>query len=248
MNIKIGAQEYDMESGDNYIIDGQDFEPDMIKLIDEVVKPGAVVYDIGANVGCMSIALSKRAKIVHSFEPSPITVEYLKRNITESGIKNICVHSFGIGESFKATSLTYSKHDRSGAFISDISEADAGHEKDLVIVEGIDTLLLFGLSAPDFIKIDVEGYELNILRGARKTIKEYKPTAIIEMNSWCLNVFQRTALPNFIDEILSIFPEVYAIDGEERINLHDSDKVYHVMRGNILHNKYRNLLCGWGEL
>lgn len=247
MIVKIGAAKYDIESGDAYIHEGQDFEPDIVQLFRELVRPGAVVYDVGANVGCTALALSQFAEIVHAFEPSPLTYGFLRENILRSGVHNVQAHNIGLGDFEKFATLTYSAHDRSGAFVSDLSRADKAHKTEDIKIYTIDGLVEAGLAPPEFIKIDVEGYELSVLDGAAKTLREFHPVVLLEMNHWTLNVFQRIALPDFIEELLNIFPTVYAVHGAARVDLHDPENMYPVMRHHVLEGMYNNLICGWND-
>ena len=64
------------------------------------------------------------------------------------------------------------------------------------------------LSRVDFIKIDVEGFELEVLRGSRLVLQRFQPTVFLEADHYCLNIFRRLSMVDFLEEILSIFPVV----------------------------------------
>jgi hypothetical protein len=100
----------------------------------------------------------------------------------------------------------------------------------------------------NFIKIDTEGYDLNVINGMKKIILKNKPVVLLELNHWCLNAFQRMSVPDFLEKILKIFPFVIAIDdaGEETENLildlTNREQYYKFLRENIIHNNYFNLV------
>jgi FkbM family methyltransferase len=114
----------------------------------------SVVLDIGANIGVMTRIFAARAGHVHSFEPAPRALALLRENAPE----NSTIHAIAIG-------------DHNG--IAHIQEAEAVDESYIattgipVQMRTIDSLAL----APDLIKIDVEGFEPAVLRGAAETLK-----------------------------------------------------------------------------
>jgi hypothetical protein len=99
----------------------------------------------------------------------------------------------------------------------------------------------------NFIKIDVGGFEGDVLRGAKKTLSTYKPIVVLELNHWCLNAFQRTSIPDFFDFLRSVFPILLAVDGDEYMDLHDESNNYIVMYHHILHMKFPNIIAAFDE-
>lgn len=115
---------------------------------------GSIVLDIGANIGVMTRTFAERAKHVHAFEPSPRALVLLRHNAPA----NSTVHAIAIGE-------------RDGiAHFAELEAVDESHIAETglpVQMRTVDSLDL----KPDFIKIDVEGYEPQVLRGAINTLK-----------------------------------------------------------------------------
>jgi hypothetical protein len=103
------------------------------------------------------------------------------------------------------------------------------------------------LSKVDFIKIDVEGFEGHVLRGATETLCSYRPIVVLELNHWCLNAFQRTSIPDYFDLLRSIFPILLAVDGSSYLNLLDESESYIVMYNHILHMRFPNILAAFDE-
>ncbi len=99
----------------------------------------------------------------------------------------------------------------------------------------------------DFIKIDVEGFEGHVLRGARQTLLSNKPVVVLELNHWCLNAFQRTSIPDFFDFLRSIFPVLLAVDGSSYMDLHNDSDSYIVMYHHIMQMRFLNIVAGFDE-
>jgi len=241
----IGGRLYRICSDDNYLthIDGV-FEPQMVALFDSLLAPEHTVLDIGANIGCTAILFGSRVRRVHAFEPSPSTYGFLTRNVDAAGLDSVMLHNVGLGRESGAFELTFAADNRSGGFVSDKAHASAGHTVEQIRIERGDTFLhereIDGIG---LVKIDVEGFELNVIDGLSETLARDRPVVVLEMNHWCLNVFQRIALPDFLDRLRAAFPFLYAIDGDEARNLHDPDDAYHVMYHHVVGGfRYPNLV------
>lgn len=82
--------------------------------------------------------------------------------------------------------------------MSNLTQASTGHTTEKIVIRQLDELVnSLELQDIDFIKIDVEGFERHVLRGATKTLSSNRPVCVLELNHWCLNAFQRTSVPEF---------------------------------------------------
>jgi len=70
---------------------------------------------------------------------------------------------------------------------------------------------------------------------------------VLELNHWCLNAFQRTSIPDFLDLLRSMFPILLAVDGSNYMDLHDTSESYIVMYNHILHMRFPNILAAFEE-
>jgi FkbM family methyltransferase len=226
-----------------------EFEPDLAKLFSAVVKPGGIAIDVGANIGFTAILLAQIASRVIAYEVAPTTFPYLERNIARSGHENIELVPFGLGAVAGAAELTRNPVDRAGTFIADHATADRRyHTSEQAEIRILDAeVKRLGQNAVDFLKIDVEGFEMSVIQGGRETLSRFHPIVVMEMNHWCLNAFQRIALPDFLDFVLGIFPLAYAIQGNEYLDLHDPDRRYAAMHKNIVDNSFMNLVAAFEE-
>lgn len=135
----------------------------LIKSI-EFLKKRRTAIDIGGHVGFYSRALSEIFSNVIAFEPAPKNYESIKVNCPE-----IVVHNVALGSEEKEGEIVVFEDNSGNNYIKEGSGVK------------IKTLDSFGIKNVDLIKIDVQGYELEVLRGAKKTIVENKPIIIIEL-------------------------------------------------------------------
>lgn len=144
----------------------------------DYVKSFDLAIDVGANVGLHSVRFSKIFKNVFSYEPSSLNFECLKKN-TES-LANVNINQFALGDREEILEISIpSEYDNCGAF----SFVDFKNLENNLIKEKskIDILDRFNLS-PELIKVDTQGYELNVLKGSMETLKRSKPVLILEVS------------------------------------------------------------------
>ena len=133
--------------------------------------------DVGANIGNHSLYFAPIFGEVHSFEPHPATFRLLDFNV--NGIRNIVAHNFGLGDSTGTFTLRENPTNLGGCAITTASD---GRSDDIEVrVECLDGLNL-DLGSLCFIKIDVEGFEVSVLRGAIKTITAHQPLIVLEQH------------------------------------------------------------------
>lgn len=143
------------------------YEPLTRRLFREHVKPGQVVFDVGANAGFYTLLASKLVRPtgrVIAFEPLPRNLRYLREHIRINGCENVTVMPVAV------TAAAGSAHfvDESRPSMGSVSD-DGKLE---VATASLDSLLAAGLvPRPDFIKMDIEGGEDEALAGAREVLK-----------------------------------------------------------------------------
>jgi FkbM family methyltransferase len=148
----------------------------------EALAPGEVLYDIGANVGAYSLIAASRvgpAGRVVAFEPSYASFAHLCDNIVLNGMSDIVLPvPVPLGEKTMISTLNYHRlvpgHARH-AVGEDAADArgDVPVYRQPVLLTRLDDLVAqFALPVPRFIKIDVDGAEAGVLRGARQTLAQ----------------------------------------------------------------------------
>ena len=149
---------------------------------------GMVVYDIGAFHGLLTLFFASRAKRVVCFEPNTKNHKRLMENLKLNGADNVEVRKVGVGSQRETRKMVGSPLMRGIASVDEKSVEEFSRIWAKTVVEEISLVTLdeeiaqASLPAPDFIKIDVEGWELEVLRGASKTLELHKPTFFLEMH------------------------------------------------------------------
>lgn len=229
----------------------EDYDPTLIAIFKTFCDEDSYVLDLGANIGITSIALAnicKKGKVV-AVEPVPITFKMLKSNIKKANLNNISLHNFAIGNKKGEISMQLRTDFLAGAFVADRYQADHQHHTVKVNIECLDDIFYkFDYKRLDFIKMDLEGYELFALEGAQKIIKKFKPIVYLEMNHWCLNVFYRITLPEFKERLQALFPYIFAIEYPSYLDFTTVDNFYHIAHEHITTTrKYFNLIAGFDK-
>lgn len=249
VEVSIGEKQYQISSDDAYLKHiGGDFEPEMVQLFRCFISDDDIVLDIGANIGFTAILFGDLAQAVHAFEPSPTTFAFLQKNVERSGLENISCHNMGLGAEAGEFTLTFKADNRSGGFVSDQTETGGGFVNETIVVRALDEVVeSLELPGMDFIKMDVEGFEGSVIRGAQQTLSTYQPAVVLELNHWCLNAFQRTSVPDFFDQLRATFPILYAIDGDSYLDLYDEGESFTVMYYHILHGRFHNIIGAFAK-
>ncbi len=155
----------------------------------------ALIFDVGANVGIMSLHFAKKAPLgkVYAFEPTHYAIQKLNKNfsLNKDIAKNIqIIQTFVSSEEKKQSDIK--------AFSSWKIDKEVGenqhpvHGGKAMSTEGVSTITIDefvndkGLDRLDFIKIDTDGHEFDVLMGARKTIVRFKPQIIFELGQYVM--------------------------------------------------------------
>lgn len=151
------------------------------KVFDMLLFDGMVILDIGANIGWCSLLWGKTFKnsTIYAFEPVPENYNYLVSNISLNGLTNIKTHNFGLSDKDGLVEFYFYP---GGACLASAKNV-IGYKQATAVSCQIKTLDSFaeGLNKIDFIKCDVEGAELLVLKGGVKTIDKFKPIIVLEL-------------------------------------------------------------------
>ena len=155
-----------------------EFSEGEASLFRHLLKPGAVVLDIGAHIGSHTLVFAKAAGpqgAVLAFEPQRVIFQALCANMALNGLLNAFCYHAAVGESqgslFVPILDYHTENNFAGLSLGNYSN---GEKVQLMTIDGL------LLQQCHFIKIDVEGMELNVLKGATGTIKKFKPILYLE--------------------------------------------------------------------
>jgi FkbM family methyltransferase len=146
-------------------------------------------WDIGANIGLFSVSYAKRypGSKVMAFEPMPLNYLILQENIALNHLRNIAAHQIAIGNDNSKVTLRGKKEPGWGGS-SLLREEIEGEDIFVVDVFSVDHLCLTRkYPAPTFVKIDVEGFEMEVFKGMEQIIKAHHPRLFVELHEDYLN-------------------------------------------------------------
>ena len=165
-----------MHSSEFWVIDGNHSQPTLIndttgRYRQEQQRTNALRYveskrnciDIGSHVGLWTRELASKFEQVYCFEPNPVFIECFKKNITET---NVQLFQYGLSNNEHTASM------------KETNSTMMNDEPGSIQCRTLDS---FNLNNIDFIKIDVDGFEVKVLSGAIETITRNKPAINIEM-------------------------------------------------------------------
>ena len=168
------------------------YETARLAAFAQAVFPGAVVYDVGANVGIYTLLGSLRAGSagkVYAFEPNPRNLAYLRRHVLINRARNCVIREAAVSHS--NGSARFSASDRDSSMGRLAAQGDL-----LVPCLALDSCI-YGPEAippPHVMKIDVEGAEWDVLQGAARAIAASHPTIFLEIHGTELHSLCRNFL------------------------------------------------------
>lgn len=164
-------------------------EPETLQWIDSIPE-GAVLWDVGANVGLYSVyAAKKRNCRVYSFEPSVFNLELLARNISLNGlVERVCIIPLALSDHLGTSAMRMTTTEWGGALSTfgkdfgwDGKKIQQVFQFQTVGLSMDDAALRLAIPRPDFVKMDVDGLEHYILKGGGGILGEIKGI-LIEVN------------------------------------------------------------------
>ena len=170
------------------------FERRTIAAYSRLIKPGAVVFDVGANIGAHTLPLARLvgpSGFVHAFEPVLWALGKLKASLAlnEQLIPRVSLHQMLLsdGEDIPVPGTMYASWPLGMApDIHPTLRARALSTEGARSTTLDAAALALGLPRLDFIKLDVDGRECHVVRGAMKTIRRFRPALIVELSSYVL--------------------------------------------------------------
>lgn len=184
-------------------------------LLKKLLLPGMTVVDVGANIGYYLLlfqqAIGSRGRVI-CIEPSVENLPELRRNIELNRFENLELHAVALGDHEGETGL------RSG-INSGVVEAESGAYH--VPLRRLDRLI----SEPvDFLKIDVEGYEGQVLAGAVDLLQRDKPTIFLELHPHIVGRFGYS-VRRILDSLKLIYPSIGLYEKVDDSGLSLSQKI-----------------------
>ena len=165
------------------------YEDDINKLIRISLNAGENAIDIGGNIGLQSIRMAKCTGMqgkIYAFEPLAHLQEKFRKNIQLNKVDNVSLFPYALSDEEGELEFTVNKNSWNQGTFS-LSHTGDGVEKQLVSIKIADNIPeIQNLESLALIKIDVEGFEFQVIKGLKQTIQKYRPRLIFEYdeNYW----------------------------------------------------------------
>ena len=176
----------------------KNIEPELL-LLKYLLEPGKNFIDVGSNKGLFLYMASRITKpaLIYGFEPNPILYKKIRNVFKKVSLLN-CALSAKSGTATLSVPFTNAQPDDSLASISQGQQAGSAHNFEVELKKLDDFKLQ---SATGLIKIDVEGHELDVIKGAEQLIKKEKPVLIVEIEQR----HHRQPVKEIVDDLCEVF-------------------------------------------
>ena len=205
------------------------FERDNLLILQSLVRPDSTYFDIGTNIGLMSVPILQhepKCRVV-SFEPSPNVVPWLQRTMAESVYRSRwTLVEKAVGA--QPGRVTFSLSDQTNSLFDSIrptQRVPTVRQVEVELTTVDETWRRLDSPRVSHIKIDVEGAELDVLRGARECLRAERPVILLEWNAQNLAAYDcpAAALLSFAREAgfqLLAVPGLAEISTPQKLALH----------------------------
>jgi len=164
-------------------------EPITTRILSKELSEGMVCLDIGSNIGYYAFLESKKVgktgKVI-AVEPSPLNFNILKKNLSLQKLSNIQIYNFACGNTNGEVNFLLSNKSNWCKVISESDKTKLSQSAGQVIKVPIKKIESFLEEKPieklDYVRMDVEGYELDTYLGMQKIVKRFKPALLIEFH------------------------------------------------------------------
>lgn len=211
-------------SNDKYIgqrVALEKYEPYETKLILRQTKKGNTIIDVGANIGYYTVLLADKvgkSGKVYAFEPDKVNFEILKKNIEVNNLKNVIVVNAGVG-SKNETKTLYKSEENLGDHKLYETHPPCGHPplkkggqnysiKEFTKIVKLDDFIKEPI---DLIKIDTQGWEPEVIEGAKKIISKNKPIMFLEYSPASYQIAKLDG-QKMIKSLRKIYKNIWWID------------------------------------
>ena len=195
----------------SFLRNGMSYEPDVTKIIQRILEPGDVFVDVGANVGYFTLlgsTLVGPEGKVFAFEPDPKNIDRIKFHCQNNQADNVKIISQPVSHAIEDVNFYFNKSSSGGNALWNPGEyfGDPTFNDGFSVMQSTtlsDEFAVQGIENVKLIKIDTEGAEHSILRGAKEWLKgQSVPFIIAELNSFGLKKLD-SSVNEFIDFMYS---------------------------------------------
>ncbi len=217
-----------------WLLMGGHWETNVDVVMSAYVRPGMFVADIGAHMGYYTVKLGSLVGPtgkIFSFEPNPEMNAYTERNISINGV-NAELQKIGLGDKPGVATISFVKGNLAQASLTDIGKADFSFK---VEVDTLDNVMRSARPL-DLIKLDAEGYEPMILKGARAPLNRSPNCALmLELN---MDRWEQFAKLEELPELIGEHRLIYAVTDSGKLVYKEFSELRSFLSGCFLTENY----------
>jgi FkbM family methyltransferase len=215
------------------------------------LRADAEIFDVGANIGVTAAILANAAPQgrIFAFEPGAETYQHLISTIQANKLTSCHPQQIALGA--RSGEVDFLSNSLSGsASHMAVDGVSLGGSNTRVKIKTVDDVVSQQeLTRLDFIKIDVEGFELDVLDGATTTIAKLKPSVFLEFNAFTLIAYANQNPRHVLEQLKRAFPHVYRFDGGVPHEITDETSMLEFIHDNLIQRGcVDDLLCTFEAL
>jgi FkbM family methyltransferase len=196
------------------------YEPQVMSLLNRLVRPDDICIDCGANIGVLTLLLSRLCPEgrVYAFEPDEGNRSYLVRNLATNGAANVVVSPVGVYDLTGVLDLHIDPRHPGGSFMASTTRT-AATVAHVQVTRLDDWVSAEAMHRVDVLKLDIEGAEVRAIEGAAQLLRRWRPLCIAECNPVALRRFHGARATDLVDALTDVYGNVFYIeeDGVRRL-------------------------------
>ncbi len=210
------------------------YEPHILSIIKKNLSDESFFLDIGANIGQHALFAAACGAHVYAFEPIRRLYYQTLESINKNGLLNVSLFNIGLGSETSQVDIYASEINMGASSI--INKSGRKREETIHIKVLDDITSIIGIPRVDFMKIDVEGFEWEVLKGAEQTIRTHRPSILLEYSPDLYALQDPTIGKQLYDFLVSLGYSITDIaDGSSTRGIHAFD--------DLNPHEQTNLLC-----
>ena len=245
LTIRMGGSTYQVHgnSADPYYRDAVNAESSfatMGKVLSRFCPEDAQIVDVGANIGLSAMFFSSllpKAKVL-ALEPSRRNFQYLNQNLRQNDLSMVEARQVAASDKIGVLRLHEEPDFGAGSYVvSDQHSAGVSASPIEVQAKPLDQVVAEEqLERVDFIKVDVEGSELDVLNGMQDTLQRFKPIIFMEINTWALVAWRNLTPRTLLNRFVELCPRAFSFVDKDLVSIASPEAQHHFLFKHLVQN------------
>jgi len=200
------------------------------------LREDATIFDVGANIGVTAAILDAAAPRgrLYCFEPAPQNYPHLVATIEANGLVSCHPHQIALGASSGTVEFLANTQSGSASHLALDGRSLGGSNMRVRVMTTDEFARELRLARLDFMKIDVEGFELDVLEGARHTLATLRPKVFLEFNAFTLMAYGNRNPRHVLEHLKGSFTHVYRFEAGQPREITNEASVHEFIHDNLI--------------